>query len=228
MSFRSPARVVKEVGRVWREVGRKQRPVSADGRFTIEDNTAIYFVDDVFTLKPARAVEIMRGIAELGMDIPWKCESRADNITDEVARTMAATGCARVKVGVESGSDRILHQMHKGETVDQIRRGIRLLQKYDIPVTAYLMAGFPGETDDDLQKTIAFARELDVDYYSISILAPYPGSQVYRDAVAGGRGLDRQPWEYFYHHNRALMLNHDLSLDLLDELWGLCDVRKYR
>jgi anaerobic magnesium-protoporphyrin IX monomethyl ester cyclase len=217
---RSVESVVAE-SRIIRSQVHGQVAPSSNGSLRIADNAVLYIIDDTFTYNERRAVRIMRYL-----DMPWKCESRADTITDTLAATMAECGCVRTKVGVESGSDRILHAMNKGETKADIRRGIRLLQKYGVPVTIYLMAGFPGETDDDLRETIAFARELQPDYCSISLVAPYFGTQLYRDAVAAGVDVDA-PWGVFFHHNNARLLNHDQSDDLIEELWSLCDIRKY-
>jgi anaerobic magnesium-protoporphyrin IX monomethyl ester cyclase len=191
----------------------------------IKDNTIIYFVDDVFTLKENRALKIMDILREC--EVPWKCESRADNITEEIARSMQESNCRRVKLGIESGSDRILKSIKKDETKEKMKKGICLLKKYNIPITAYLMAGFPGETDEDLQETIDFAKEIDADYYSISILSPYFGTQIYFDSINNGIELAENPWEYFFHQSKKLLLNNSLSDKKLEELWRLCDIKKY-
>ena len=108
-----------------------------------------------------------------------------------------------------------------------MKKGAELLKKYNIPITIYLMAGFPEETDEDLQQTIDFAKEIDADYYSISIMSPYFGTQIYFDAIDDGIELDQEPWEYFFHHSKKLLLNSQLSDEKLEELWRLCDIKKY-
>jgi anaerobic magnesium-protoporphyrin IX monomethyl ester cyclase len=216
---RSPANVITEA----HDLPRLTKKAESGGDvLRITDNASLYIIDDTFTFNEQRAIEIMKGL-----DMPWKCEARADTITENLASAMSQYGCVRAKLGVESGSERILKLIGKGETKDDIRAGIRLLQKYDVPVTIYLMTGFPGETDDDLRQTIAFAKELHPDYCSISIVAPYYGTRLYRDAMTAGVPVDRAPWECFFHHNDALLLNKNLSRGLIEELWSLCDVRKY-
>jgi anaerobic magnesium-protoporphyrin IX monomethyl ester cyclase len=198
-------------------------PASHDGELFIQENSCLYIIDDTFTWNEKRALAIMAGMA----GIPWKCEARADTITPEIAEGMARSNCKRVKMGVESGSDRILASMNKGETKSEILAAVRLLQYHRVPITLYLMAGFPGETNADLQQTIDFARELHADYYSISMLAPYYGTRIYRDALAAGLPVDKAPWSCFFHHNDSLLVNPNLSRDLIEDLWSLCDVRKY-
>jgi len=200
---------------------------SAPETLAITDNTSMYIIDDTFTYNEQRAMSILRGICGLGGSVPWKCEARADTITPGLAAMMAKSGCIRVKMGVESGSDRILASINKRETTADMVRAVEILRAEGIPVTAYLMAGFPGETVDDLRATIDFARRLNADYYSISMVAPYYGTKLYRDALNRGLPVDKAPWECFFHHNDAMLLNRELPMDMIEELWGLCDVKRY-
>lgn len=191
----------------------------------IKDNTIVYFVDDVFTLKKNRVMEIMKLMIDSGLQMPWKCESRADNIDQEIADMMAASGCKRVKIGFESGSDRILKQIKKDETRTQMLEGINCLHRAGVPITAYFMAGFPGETDDDLMDTVRFAKEIKADYYSLSILAPYYGTQIFCDFDESA--LSKEPWEYFFHQTKKLLVNNTLSENALQEFWKLSEHNKY-
>ncbi len=194
----------------------------------IRDNTIVYFVDDIFTLKKDRVKAIMRSIIEADLNMPWKCESRADRIDEEIAELMAASGCKRVKIGFETGSDRILKQIKKDETKEDMIRGVKWLKKYGVPITGYFMAGFPGETDEDLRETIEFARSLELDYYSLSILAPYYGTDIHGEILTSGQfELEKQPWEYFFHYTRKLIINNTLSEKMLEEFWKLCDIKTY-
>ena len=92
---------------------------------------------------------------------------------------MAEAGCERVKIGFESGSNRILSEVKKLETREEMLKGAEMLKRAGVPFSAYFMAGFPGETDDDLKETIDFAKKVDADYYSLSVLAPYYGTELY-------------------------------------------------
>ena len=116
--------------------------------------------------------------------------------------------------------------IQKDETTDDMRRGAKMLKDAGVPFTAYFMAGFPTETDDDLKETIKFAREIDADYYSLSVLAPYYGTKLYFDLMEQGFELDKKPWEYFYHQTRDLMVNNKISKDVLDEYLSLNDLNE--
>lgn len=189
----------------------------------IRDNSVVYFVDDVFTLPKRRAISMLTQMVDRKLCMPWKCEARADHLDSDICALMVEAGCIRVKVGFESGSERILTQVKKGETKDDMRRGAALLKEFGIPFTAYFMTGFPGETDADLRETIAFAKELEADFYSLSVLAPYYGTPMYYELIAQGTDLGKLPWEYFYHQVGDPIVNSNLSKEVIDEFLALSE-----
>ena len=198
----------------------------AKNSLIIKDNTIVYFVDDVFTVRKRRVKEILRGMIDQNLGMDWKCEARTDHLDDEICELMAAAGCVRVKLGFESGSDAILQQIQKDETKDDMRRGVKMLKDAGVPFTAYFMAGFPGETDDDLKKTIEFAQEIDADFYSLSVLAPYYGTKMYFDLEEQGYELDKKPWEYFFHQTGEMLVNTTISQGVLEEYLALNELNK--
>lgn len=163
----------------------------------------VYFVDDTFTLRTDRAKEICRRIIEEKLDIRWRCDTRLDRLDEELIMLMKKSGCVRIKVGVESGSNRILSQINKGINRKIIDKSIELIKKIEIPFTVYLMAGFPNETDEDLEKTIEFAKWAEADYYSLSIVTPYPGTKLYDDWQGN--------WQYLHHQMNKPVLTDKIS-----------------
>ncbi len=190
-------------------------------KLIIKDNTIVYFVDDVFTVKKDRVKQILRMMIDQNLGMDWKCEARTDHLDEEICALMAEAGCVRVKLGFESGSERILRMIQKDETTDDMRKGVKMLKEAGVPFTAYFMAGFPDETDDDLKKTIDFAKEINADFYSISVLAPYFGTKMYYDLMENGFELDKKPWEYFFHQTSELMVNSHISEEVLKEYLSL-------
>jgi radical SAM superfamily enzyme YgiQ (UPF0313 family) len=194
----------------------------------IEDNSAVYFVDDIFTVHPQRIKEILRLMIDQNLGMKWKCEARTDHLDEEICQLMAKAGCIRVKLGFESGSDRILKMIEKDETTKEMRRGAKMLKDAGVPFTGYFMVGFPGETDDDVRETIKFAKEIEADYYSLSVLAPYYGTKMYYDMIDQGHELDKKPWEYFFHQTGDLMVNNKISQEILKEYLNLSELNNNR
>jgi radical SAM superfamily enzyme YgiQ (UPF0313 family) len=192
----------------------------------IEDNTIVYFVDDVFTVNKKRVKKLLRMMIDENLNMKWKCEARADHLDDEICELMAEAGCERVKIGFESGSNRILSEVKKLETREEMLEGADMLKKAKVPFSAYFMTGFPGETDEDLKQTIDFAKKVDADYYSLSVLAPYYGTELYDTLMKNGHQLDQQPWEYFFHQSPKPMVNNLLSTKVLEEYLALSELNK--
>jgi radical SAM superfamily enzyme YgiQ (UPF0313 family) len=187
----------------------------------IIDNTIVYFVDDVFTINKPRVKNILRQMIDQDLSMDWKCEARTDHFDEEICELMSKAGCVRVKLGFESGSDRILKEIQKDETKEDMRRGAKMLKEAGVPFTAYFMTGFPGETDEDLKQTIEFAQEIEADYYSLSVMAPYFGTKIYYDLIDRGFELDKKPWEYFFHQTGEMLVNNHLSDEMVDEFLDL-------
>ena len=192
----------------------------------IEDNTLVYFVDDVFTVNKKRVKKLLRMMIDQKLGMRWKCEARADHLDDEICELMAEAGCERVKIGFESGSDKILKQVQKLETREEMLEGANMLKRAGVPFSAYFMTGFPGETDDDVRQTINFAKQIEADYYSLSVLAPYYGTELYDQLIKNGHALDKQPWEYFFHQSPKPMVNDKISTKVLQEYLNLSELNK--
>ena len=203
--FRSPENVVEEVKHVYDKYGTR----------------LFYFVDDTFTLNKKRTKEICELLVESDLDISWICDTRVDTIDEELLRLMKESGCVRVKIGVESGSERIIKMMKKRITKKQVREAISLIKKIGIDLTIYLMVGFPTETEEEMRETLDFARELDPTYYSLSILAPYPGTEIYDDVIRSGIKLPKEHWEYFFHQSKDMILTDNIDENLIEECLSL-------
>ena len=234
--YRSPSSLVSEMRYVKDKYWNRKRDydysASANAKskneLIIEDNSAVYFVDDIFTVHPQRIKEILRLMIDQNLGMKWKCEARTDHLDEEICQLMAKAGCIRVKLGFESGSDRILKMIEKDETTKEMRRGAKMLKDAGVPFTGYFMVGFPGETDDDVRETIKFAKEIEADYYSLSILAPYYGTKMYYDMIDQGHELDKKPWEYFFHQTGDLMVNNKISPEILKEYLNLSELNNNR
>lgn len=189
-------------------------------------SSLIYISDDTFTLKKSRTMELCNEIINRDLKITWKCDTRADCLDKELVDKMKEAGCELIKIGVESGSPKILKEIKKGVTKEKLRLAVDLVKKAGIKITIYLMVGFPGETDEDVQRTIDFAHELNTDYYSLSILSPYFGTEIFSYLSDNGLISQERHWEYFYHQTRKLLVNNLISDSMVDKFLAINDNRK--
>jgi radical SAM superfamily enzyme YgiQ (UPF0313 family) len=116
---------------------------------------------------------------EANAAIPFKCLQRADLVNEKTAAALARAGCKTVWLGAESGSQKILDAMDKGDQVQDIYRAAKLLRENGIEVGFFLQFGYPGETWSDVQKTLKMVRECMPDDIGISVSYPLPGTKFY-------------------------------------------------
>ncbi|HEX4912663.1 MAG TPA: radical SAM protein [Vicinamibacterales bacterium] len=139
----------------------------------------LWYVDDVFGLKPGWVEEFAALILEQGPPLPFRCLMRADQVTETVARALARAGCRMLWMGAESGSQKVLDAMEKGLRVDDIRTASTLLKAAGIDVGFFLQFGYPGETWDDIEATLQLTRELEPADIGVSVSYPLPGTRFY-------------------------------------------------
>jgi len=142
--------------------------------------------DDTFTVKRQRVLDVCAEIQRRGLDVGWDIRARVDTVDEEMLRALKAAGCERIHYGVEAGSDHFMEVLRKGITVEDARTAFKLTEKAGISSLAYFMIGIPGETEDDIRQTWRLARELGPDFVHITILCPFPGTEIYRNALAEG------------------------------------------
>lgn len=139
----------------------------------------LWFADDILGLKPGWIEQWATRLREADAVLPFKCLTRADLVTETVAAALAAAGCRTVWLGAESGSQKILDAMEKGDGVQDIYTATRRLRAHRIQVGFFLQFGYPGETWEDVQLTLKMVRECLPDDIGISVSYPLPGTPFY-------------------------------------------------
>jgi hopanoid biosynthesis associated radical SAM protein HpnJ len=143
----------------------------------------IFFDDDTFTDFRPRAEEIARGLGKLG--VTWSCNAKA-NVPYQTLKVMKDNGLRLLLVGYESGNDQILHNIRKGLRTDIARRFTEDCRKLGIVIHGTFILGLPGETQDTIRETIQYAVDINPHTIQVSLAAPYPGTELYQQAVANG------------------------------------------
>jgi hopanoid biosynthesis associated radical SAM protein HpnJ len=143
----------------------------------------IMFDDDTFTDFKQRVEEIAVGLGKLG--VTWSCNAKA-NVPYKTLKIMKDNGLRLLLVGYESGDDQILLNIKKGLRTDIARRFTEDCRKLGIIIHGTFILGLPGETKETIEKTIRFAKEINPHTIQVSLAAPYPGTELYRQAVENG------------------------------------------
>ena len=142
-----------------------------------------FFDDDTFTDDRARAEAIARGLGRLG--VTWSCNAKP-NVPRETLEVLKANGCRLLLVGYESGVQDILNNIRKGTRLDIIRKFTEDCRELGIAIHGTFILGLPGETTETIRQTIAFAKEINPHTIQVSLAAPYPGTELYAQAIANG------------------------------------------
>ena len=137
----------------------------------------IWFCDDIFGLKPGWVKAFADLVEQEKLSFRFKMQGRVDLLLQENnIRDLARAGCDNIWMGAESGSQKILDAMDKGTRVEQIFEATLLLKKCGIRPSFFIQFGYPGETKEDIEKTIAMINELLPAEIGISVSYPLPGT----------------------------------------------------
>ncbi|MFC2098997.1 B12-binding domain-containing radical SAM protein [Bacteroidota bacterium] len=142
---------------------------------------------DMFTLDKDFILDFSKRLIEVNKKrrkpYYWTCSSRADCVTEEILDVMYESGCRAIFFGMETGSPRIQKEIRKNLNLDRAARIIRHSAKLGIYTVVSYMMGFPGETRDDLMKTLnSILRESAYGAHTqLTMLSLLPGTPVYQD-----------------------------------------------
>jgi len=152
----------------------------------------LWYADDVFTLNRPWTIAYAAELRRRGIRVPFECISRADRINEEVADALAEMGCFRLWIGSESGSQRVLDAMERLAEVDDIRAKTAMLQQRGIQVGMFMMLGYDGEEECDLEASVEHLKKSSPDIFLTTVAYPIRGTAYYervRDRIRSD-----QPW----------------------------------
>lgn len=145
-----------------------------------------FVVDSVFNLPPAHAMEVCDAILERGLDVPWTCYVNPVAFDGALAERMVRAGCAGVEIGSDSGTDVVLARLEKGFDTTAVRGAHAVCEGAGLKDCHTFVLGTPGETLDDVRRTLDFV--IDLDPYA-AILLPWVDDQ---EAVDPGQRAARR------------------------------------
>jgi radical SAM superfamily enzyme YgiQ (UPF0313 family) len=130
----------------------------------------INIVDDLLTSHKSRCIEICKEIKVRGINHPWTAFARVDTVSLDLLEHMKDAGCTLLCFGIESGNQEILDRVKKNITLEKCKEAIAMCKEVGITAMTSYIIGLPGETEETVQKTLEFAKELS-DTYGFHILA---------------------------------------------------------
>lgn len=155
-----------------------------------------HFIDDMFNASKKRVIEFCQKLAGKNWDVSYTFPNglRLNTLDKESLYWMKKTGAYAFTVGIESGSQRILDAMNKKLTLELIREKVNLIAQAGIEPSGFFLIGFPGETKEDMEKTLAFAKSLPLKRAHFSNFLPLPGTEATRKLIESGE-IAEPNWE---------------------------------
>jgi radical SAM superfamily enzyme YgiQ (UPF0313 family) len=139
----------------------------------------VKFADDTFTINKGRIIDFCKLKIEKRIKIPYGANAHVNTIDEESLKYLAESNCTELWYGVESGSLKILKDIHKSTNLDRIKKVFHLTKIYGIKTRAYFLLGMPNETIEDIGMTERLCDELQPDIVGFTLLAPYPINEYY-------------------------------------------------
>lgn len=198
--FFSAERVVKEIEIMYQDYGYKK----------------ISFADDVFTVNKPRLKKIISLLKEKGLlgKIKFVTMGRADSFDDETAKLLKELNVLLVTFGIETGSQKMLTYLKRGNiTIQQGIDAINLAKKYNMMGGGFFMLGSPGETLQDMEETYQFIKNYCRESFAIHQIVPFPGTEIWDYAIKN-KIIDKK----FYETPQKDFVDVDPNLLLSDKV----------
>ncbi len=199
-----------------------------------------WFVDDVFTVSHRWLELFQEELIKQGVTIRYECITRADRLSDAALDLLRSTGCIRVWIGAESGSQRILDAMDRRVEATQVQAMIRGAQARGMEAGTFIMLGYPGEERSDIEETLNHLKAAVPTYFTITLAYPIRGTRLDLET----RGDQHQPgaWETITDRDRQLKrpfptwyykmairrIVHEVRLHQLDALGSLTLSKRFK
>lgn len=143
----------------------------------------IFFEESTFNVNRNRVKKICQLLINQDYQFSWSANIHSLNLDFTTLKLMKKAGCHTLQIGVESGNQKILDKYAPSKNLETIKRAFRLARQAGIETLGYFIIGFPGETQEEAQKTINLAKELNPTLVSFSVLTPDYGTPLYSQAV---------------------------------------------
>ena len=177
--------------------------------------------DPTFTIRPERVIRFCKALDRHDIKLIWTANARFDNIVrdpilgDKMLYWMRKTGCKMLRFGVEASTPEVLKAIRKNLTLDQMRQGVKMVQKHRILCLCGFMFGFWSDSKESIQANLDFVKELNPDVMQTSIALPFPGTPLYEEAKSMGK-LKAKKWSDWDMTHGILMEMQDIDKEYVE------------
>jgi len=156
------------------------------------------FWDETWTMNKKRVLEFSE---KYNLDAMWRCDTRADSLDEEMIIAMKKSNLGQLSMGIETSDEYILKTINKNETQKDFIKAAELLSKHDIQWKAYMIIGFPEDTEEKILNSLEFIKKLNPFRITLSFFTPYVGTQLYEQTKSMGLIDDNYDMSLFSHQS---------------------------
>ncbi|MBI2568426.1 MAG: radical SAM protein [Candidatus Schekmanbacteria bacterium] len=154
----------------------------------------IWYADDVFTMSHAWLRRYALELDKRRLRVPFETITREDRLDEDIVALLARMGCAKLWIGAESGSQRILDAMDRRTNAARLREMMALLRARGIETGTFIMLGYEGERPEDIAATAEHLRRSAPDSVLVTLAYPIKGTPYYEDV--GDRLVRPRGWNW--------------------------------
>ena len=149
--------------------------------------TKVYLMDDNFIPKP-KAIELFTALAATGIPgFEVVIQNLSINHTDhDLIDAVVKAGINNIAYAIESGSSAVQKRIKKFVNLEKAFDIVAYSQGKGLNVRCFYIVGFPGETIEEMNETLDYARRLGADWSSFNVAVPLPGSEMYDEFASMG------------------------------------------
>lgn len=160
----------------------------------------IAFEDDNFLVRKTRVAELAKEFRKY--DIEYFAMAIAKFVDEDVVKMLADSGCTWLCYGVESGNENILREMGRLSTIDETKKAIEITKKAGIKIRGSFMLGWLYEAEYQMRETLKLIKDLNCDENAVSIVTPYPGTQIWDEYFGDLKNIDEIDFDKFCYYNK--------------------------
>jgi len=159
---RTPKNIVDEIEYLIKEFGIK----------------SVVFRDPMFTMDMERIKDLCHEIINRKLNFEWTCETRVDRLDESLLDLMHDAGLRGIEFGVEAFDLNLLSSMHRKPPTHELQEKIvNYCEDLGVKMMAFYVLGIPGQTKDDILRTISYSKHLNTSLAQFTIATPYPGTK---------------------------------------------------
>ncbi len=161
-----------------------------------------FFNDNSFNVDKNRVEDFCNTLIEKDIKVMWTTPVRPELITKPLAELMKEAGCYNVGVGIESANNKILQNIKKQNTIENIQHGIRIFKEAGIEVLGQFVIGSPGDTIETVKESLEFAKKSELDFVMFYSVVPFKGTDQWDYVQRFGKFFDNKTHKFHDTHPR--------------------------